>query len=111
MRQLKIDFEPGLSRRHRNVLEVVAGGVYRHGLERTAGAIDEAKGNLSLMLSGSRNFPLDKLERYIDETGDLSPVYYLVERYLQTSADRRQRAVDELASIMPQIQRLLEDAK
>jgi len=83
MDQLTLSFEPGLTSKYRNVLECVAAGVYRIGLQRVAGKLDSAPSNLSTALSGTSNrkFGVDDLEKYLKEF-DLEPLYYLVERFL-----------------------------
>lgn len=83
--QLTLSFEPGLSDRYTCLRECVAAGVYRHGLGNTAIDLDVAPGNLSVQLSAdpTRHFSVDSLERYIEKTGDTTPVYYLVEKYLK----------------------------
>lgn len=86
--QLTLEFEPGLLERFRNVREVVAAGVYQRGLKRVAGDMDVAPGNLSCMLNddSQRKLGVDDLEHYIQTQGDLSPVYYLIARYLGDQA-------------------------
>lgn len=83
--QLTLSFEPGISDRYTCLRECVAAGVYRNGLGNVAIDLDQAPGNLSVQLSAdpSRHFSVDSLERYIDKTGDTTPVYYLVEKYLK----------------------------
>lgn len=83
MDQLTLSFEPGLTHKYRNVLECIAAGVYRTGLQRVAGKLDAAPSNLSVALSGDgkRKFGVDDLEKYL-QTGDMDPLFYLVEKYL-----------------------------
>lgn len=102
--QLTLDFEPGLTERYRNVRECVAAGVYRRGLKRVAADLNEAPGNLSAQLGdeSSRSFCVDSLERYIETTGDVTPIHYLVAKYIgeENSGDdkvRRARAMLETA--------------
>lgn len=96
--QLTLRFEPGLTQTFRNVRDAVAQGVYRRGLKFIAGEIDWAPGNLSVALGddGQRKFGVDDLERYIQKTGDLTPIYYLVERYLGDQAAARDQALAEV---------------
>jgi hypothetical protein len=102
--QLVLDFEPGLVERFGSARECVAQGVYQRGLKRVAADLDEAPGNLSVKLSDDpvRHFSLDMFERYIEKTGDLTPVYYLVEKFLGESQrdddDELERQLAELAS-------------
>ena len=81
--QLTLSFEAGVSDRFHTLRECVATGVYQRGLKRVAIDLDQAPSNLSVQLSDdhSRHFSVDSLERYIEKTGALVPVYYLVEKF------------------------------
>lgn len=86
--QLTLSFEPGLSERYTCLRECIAASVYRHGLSNVAIDLDQAPGNLSVQLSAdpSRHFSVDSLERYIEKTGDTTPILYLVEKFLKDEA-------------------------
>lgn len=107
-RQLTLELEPGLTERFRNVRDVVAQGVYSRGLKRVAGDLDLAPGNLSVALGddGPRKFGVDELERYVQVTGDLTPIYYLVERYLGDQGAARAEALDRVMQIAKQLEAL-----
>lgn len=100
--QLTLDLEPGLLDRYRNVREVVASGIYQRGLKRVAMDMDVAPGNLSCMLNdeSQRKLGTDDLERYIQTTGDLEPIRYLIARYMGDQATAE-------ASTMKRIEELL----
>lgn len=105
-RQVSLQFEVGLSSVHRSLKDVVAAGVYRRGLKVMASDLDMAPGNLSVALSddGTRKFGVDELERYIQVTGDKTPIYYLVDRYLGDAAAARDEAlsrVEQLLNTLP----------
>jgi hypothetical protein len=97
--QLTLSFEPGISERFTCLRECVAAGVYRNGLGNTAIDLDVAPGNLSVQLSAdpARHFSVDSLERYIEKTGDTTPVYYLVEKFLK---DKTAENGAEMAALM-----------
>ncbi len=97
-KQLTLQFDGGLVDRFRHVRDVVAQGVYRRGLGRVAADLDMAPGNLSVALSDDtqRKFGVDELEAYIQKTGDLTPVYFLVERYLGDQAAARDQMLNDL---------------
>lgn len=97
-KQLTLQFDGGLVERFRHVRDVVAQGVYKRGLGRVAASLDMAPGNLSVALSDdtTRKFGVDELETYIQKTGDLTPVYYLVERYLGDQAAARDQMLNDL---------------
>jgi hypothetical protein len=93
--QLVLDFESGLTERYASARECVAQGVYQRGLKRVAGDLDQAPGNLSVQLSDdpTRHFSLDSFELYLEKTKDMTPLYYLVERFL---GEKQKPAQDEL---------------
>jgi len=110
--QLTLDFEPGLTERFSTLRECVATGVYQRGIGRVAIDLDQAPGNLSVQLSGdaSRHFSVDSLERYIEKQGDLTPVYYLVEKFLSSRNVKQDAAQAQLLSLMAQLQPLIKQA-
>lgn len=102
--QLTLSFEPGLSDRYTCLRECVAAGVYRNGLGNTAIDLDVAPGNLSVQLSAdpSRHFSVDSLEKYIEKTGDTTPIHYLIDKYLRESSE-----ADELATLLPMLKQMV----
>ena len=112
VRQLSLSFEPGLTQRFRDVRSAMASGVYKRGLERVAGRIDMSPSKLTEKLGGGlgdrkRDIVLMEFERYLDETGDLTPVLYLVEKYLGDSKAMQQEALAKLAQIAEQLPAML----
>lgn len=103
--QLTLSFEPGISERYRCLRECIAAGVYRNGLGNTAIDLDVAPGNLSVQISddASRHFSVDSLERYIEKTGDTTPVYYLIEKFL---ADKAKSNEAEMAAAMQALKQM-----
>jgi hypothetical protein len=83
--QLTLNFEPGLSDRYPSLRDCVASSVYRYGLTNAAIDLDKAPGNLSVELSAdpARKFSVDSLERYMEKSGDFTPIYYLIDRFLK----------------------------
>ena len=114
--QMTLDFVPGLAERHSSALECVRECVYtcRNPLKTVAADMDMSQSELSRKLSGnpddSRRFTLDDLERFIDSTGDLTPIYYLIEKYLEDATIKQQRAMSELLKIAPQLAALIKQA-
>ncbi len=101
--QLTLEFEPSLTERYRNLRDVVAAGVYQRGLKRVAGDMEMAPGNLSVALADDtqRKFDVVELERYMQITGDLTPIHYLIARYLgdrAVSEANTMRRVEEMLS-------------
>lgn len=105
MTQLTLQLEPGLTVRNRTLKECVAAGIYQRGVVAVAGRIDVSPSHLSEALSGQgRKFDIDDLERYIEVTNDLTPVHYLVAKFLRDPAAQQQEALAglvELANALP----------
>lgn len=114
--QLTLALEPGLANRYASALEVVRAGAYtsHRPLKAIAADMDMPVSTLSRKLSGHpddpRHFTLSDLELYIQTTGDTLPIAWLAARYLQTADDRRQQAIEQLASIAPMIMSLIRSA-
>ena len=110
--QIALDFEPGLTERYGSLRECVATGVYQRGLKRVAIDLDTAPSNLSVQLSEdtSRHFSVDSLERYIDSSGDMTPIHYLVERFLSDKSAKQAAASAELLDLFKQLQPALRKA-
>ena len=109
--QLTLDFTPGLLDRHMSLRDCIAAGVYQRGLGRVAIDLNQAPGNLSVQLSedSSRNFSVDNLEKYIEKTGDTTPVLYLVEKFL-SNQDQDAQATRTKLDALTQIQALMKQA-
>jgi hypothetical protein len=105
--QLTLDFTPGLTDRHLSLRDCVAAGVYQRGLGRVAIDLNQAPGNLSVQLSEdtARNFSVDSLERYIEKTGDTTPVMYLVEKFL--APDARPKNAKQVAALREQMAEMM----
>lgn len=107
--QLVLDFEPGMVERYSSARDALATGVYQRGLKRIAIELDMAPSNLSVQLSDdtSRHFSLDSAERYMEKTGDLTPLYYLIEKFLGDRRDSASAAVEQFKQMGPQLAVLL----
>lgn len=110
--QLTLDFEAGLVERYGSLRECVATGVYQRGLKRVAIELDLAPSNLSVQVSEdqSRHFSVESLERYIEKTGDLTPIYYLAEKFLADKSAKQGAALGELAAMMAKMAPLMKQA-
>jgi hypothetical protein len=111
--QLTLDFEPGLTEKHPHLLDCVRASAYTHRnpLKTIAADMDMSQSDLSRKLSGNpddpRRFSLDDLERFIDATGDVSPIYWLIAKYLQDEKVKHDRALEELARQLPDLLALI----
>lgn len=109
MHQLTLAFTPGLSTTHRSLRECVATGVYRRGLGRVAGDVDMAPSALCEALAGAdrRKLDVDALEAYIASSGDLSPIYYLVDKFCRDPAAQQLEAMAKLAALAQELPAML----
>lgn len=114
MRQMNLTFEPGLTQRFRSVKEVMATGVYQRGLTTVAGRLDMAPSKLSEKLNGGtdrrRDIGLEEFEAYLAQTGDLTPIHYLIEKFLGDPEVQQREAVAKLAALFESALPLLEAA-
>lgn len=110
--QLTLDFEPGLAAKHRNLRDCVATSIYRRGLSNVAIDLNESPGNLGNQLSddSQRKFGVDELELYLEKSGDYSPIYYLIEKFLHKPEIKTSAALNELPQAMAHIQQLMKQA-
>lgn len=110
--QMTLDFEGGLTSRYRSLKDCIATGVYQRGLKRIAIDLDTAPSNLSVQLSGTdaRHFDVDKLEQYIERSGDTTPIYYLVEKFLSDKNAKKDAAMVEALAALKALQPLLKQA-
>jgi hypothetical protein len=109
VQQLTLAFEPGIAARHRSLRECVAAGVHRRGLGRVAGEVDMAPSALSEALGSAdrRKFDVDAFEEYISKSGDLSPIYYLVDKFCRDPAARQLEALATLSEFAERLPAML----
>ena len=110
--QLTLSFEPGIADRFQTLRECIATGVYQRGLGSIAIDLNKAPGNLSVELSEdpSRKFSVDSLERYIEKTGDTTPIHYLIDKFLHEKSRKQEAALAQLAPILKQLEPLMRQA-
>lgn len=110
--QLTLDFECGLTGKFQSLRETIATGVYQRGLSRVAIDLNKAPGNLSVEISEDpgRKFSVDDFEKYIEKTGDLTPIYYLAEKFLSDKAAKQDAAMSQLNALLAQMQPLMQQA-
>jgi hypothetical protein len=107
--QLTLEFEPALTELHRCLLDCVAAGVYQRGLKRVASDLDKAPGNLSRELGGEsdRHFSVEALERYIQTQGDLTPIMYLIARYMGDQAQAEAATMKRVETLLSEVASLV----
>lgn len=111
-RQVALEFDETLAQRFRCLRDAVAQGVYQRGLKSVAADLDISPGNLSVALSDDphRKLGVDELERYIQTTGDKTPIYWLIARYLGDDAAARDHALEQVAGLLQRLPGLLSAA-
>lgn len=111
--QMTLDFEPGLTEKHPHLLDCIRATAYTHRnpLKTIASDMDVSQSDLSRKLAGNpddpRRFSVDDLERFLVATGDVTPIYWLIERFLQDEKKKQDRALNELAKQLPGILALI----
>lgn len=113
--QLTLNLELGLSQRHTSLRACMASGVYGIGLDRVAVKLDEAPSKLSEKLAGGsgdrkRDVGLDLFEAYLDKTHDLTPIHYLIDKYLRDPKASQSAALARLAELADTLPALLSAA-
>jgi len=106
---MTLDLDGSLVSRYRCVRDVVLQGVYARGLKTVAADLDLSPGNLSVSLSDDphRKFSVDELERYIQTTGDKTPIHYLCAKYLGDEAAARDQALGQVADLLQNLPAML----
>lgn len=111
--QMTLSFEPGLSDRHLSLRDCVLSQVYQRGHGRIANLIDVSPSKLTEKLAGvdsggkPRGMTLDELERYIERTGDLTPVHYLLDKFGRDPGVAQAEALAKLSALAEQLPALL----
>ena len=115
--QLTLDFRPGLTQQFRTLRLATHAAVLnaRGGVQAIAPAVDMSPSLLGRKLSGNpddphRTLDIDDWVEVVRASGDLTPIYWLVERFLPNCEQKRSAAIDQLTRLMPQVAALLEVA-
>lgn len=113
MEQFEIDFEAGLTERFpdfRDCLQASVSGCGRQ-MKAVAADLDMSPSELSRKLAHNPNdpvhFPACRIPDLIAATGDLSPVYWLVEKFCDDADAKKRKSIDRLAKLLPEIERLV----
>lgn len=115
MRQVSFDFSPGLTQRFPRWRDTLIHAVYsaRGGLNAAAAACDVSPTDLTKRLSGEhpdRPLRAEDVERILGETGDPTPIYWLIERFLADPSARKLQALEQLARLAPVFVAIAEQA-
>lgn len=116
MNQMSLSFEPGLSDSHRSLREFVATRIYQRGLVGCAGKLDTSPSHLTEKLAGAssdgkpRCLTVDELEAFIAAYKDLTPIYYLLDKFCRDPKVAQAEAMAKLASLADELPTLLAKA-
>lgn len=120
--QLSLNFEPGLTNRHRSLEDCIAHTVHnsREGVDGIASAIDMGGSELSRRLNAhldamageANNRPLRARDfvAIMRATKDYRPIYWLIEEFLQDPNARRDFALSQLPAAVELLTALAEQA-
>lgn len=115
--QREFDFLPGLTEQFPELIDLVTAVVYgsRAGLSGVAGELDMSPSQLSRMLNRNpddlRHLPAAALVNIVRATDDRRIIFWFMEKFLEDSDTKKKRAISELASLVPQVQRLLDSVQ
>ncbi|MNM06968.1 hypothetical protein D3C81_170000 [compost metagenome] len=116
MRHLSITYQDGLTERSRSLREHLLVQVHQRGVVAVAGSMDMAPSKLTEKMAGqdsggkSRGMTIDELETYIRTQGDISPIHYLIERYMTSPEAAHAEAIAELTKLATALPALLQRA-
>jgi hypothetical protein len=115
VRQFELDFEGGLVDRYPNFLDCVRASVYGCGraFKAVAADLDMSASALSQKLADNtdNHFALRRLPELLEATKDVTPIFWLVEKYCDSSEEKKRRAIAQLPGLMAQIERLVKEAQ
>ena len=111
MKQIHIDFEPGATQTFGSLMETCRHVVYSGRMKQAAiaAAMDRAPSKLTRQLGGELKFGVDDLEALLEVTQDLTPVYYLIEKYVQQGGVpiKNEIAMKKVGKLMAELQKTM----
>ena len=112
--QLTMNFLPGLTAQFPRFRDVLVTAVYgsRKGLNGVAEDLDQSPSDLTKRLSSEHGDPRPMREEdilgIIESTQDVRPIYWLIEKYLQSPEAQKAQAIAQLAEALPSILALVD---
>lgn len=115
MEQFELNFEAGITEQYPSFEDCIKASVYGCGkpFKNIAADMDHSSSLLSRKLNENddgANLAVQSLPKLIEATGDLRPIFWLVEQFCRTDEDRQQQAIEELTKMLPRIEALLKKA-
>lgn len=111
--QLQLDFEPGLTERYPTLTEAARHAVYASAkpMKAIASDMDVSQSDLSRKLNANQDDPrrlsVEDLVALVRSTGDLTPIYWLIETFHLDDKERAERAAVQLVKQLPELIGLL----
>lgn len=111
-----MSFESGLHAQFPEFMDCVRSSVHGCGkpFKVIAADLDMSSSELSRKLAGNPNDPVHIQLRHFTglmrSTGDLRPLYWLIEEFCEDEGRKRQRIQHELSSMLPRLEQLLAEA-
>lgn len=115
--QVELPLEQSLVDQFPEFRDAVRASVYSCGraFKSVAADLDMSVSELSRKLNDNPNdpvhFPVHRLPELIRATGDLRPVYWLVEKFIEDDEEKTKRAIREISEMMPRMAQLLKKAQ
>jgi len=116
VRQFNLDFAPGITERFPRWEDTLVSAVYssRQGLNGVAAKLDMSPSELSKRLSHHTDEPRplrsQDITGIIEATGDMTPVYWLLEKFVGDPKARQQEALAQIPAVLAQLTALMEAA-
>jgi hypothetical protein len=108
--QLTLHLQPGLTQHHKTLREVTHKVAlnFRGGPAAIAPALDMSPSELARKLAGNpddshRTLDIDDFVKVLEATGDFTPIYWLIEKFLPSDDQKVQAAADVVLSLAPQL--------
>ncbi len=103
--KVTLEFTAGMATAYKTCREFTQARIYQIGIPQKviAADMDYSPSQLSRKLAQSEadsaRFTLDDLEQYMQVTGDLTPISYLIEKYHNPKMTRKEQLLAELAQL------------
>jgi hypothetical protein len=113
MEQIELNFEAGLIEQFPEFQQCLKASVYSCGkpFKAVAADLDMSSSRLSRMLNENDeniHFPAYRVPELMKATGDIRPIYWLVETFCRDADERQKAAVRQFMAEMPKMMKLME---